>query len=67
MNSSNLDPFQLPLSSDDFSALNSIKANDYSFVPRDQLERLISAGIVRETLAGLRLTDAGEIRVAAQK
>ena len=67
MNDSNRDAFRAALSSDDFFALNAIKASDYSFVSKRQIERLIAVGLVREGLAGLRLTEPGEVRAAAQK
>lgn len=67
MNDLGYDAFHAPLSSDDFSALNAIKARAYSFLSLAQVERLIAIGLVKEGLAGARLTDAGEIRVAAQK
>jgi hypothetical protein len=67
MSNSDLDAFHATLSSEDFFALNAIKANDYSFLPKPQIERLIAFGLVREGLAGLRLTEPGEIRAAVQK
>jgi hypothetical protein len=67
MNSLDSDPFRAPLSDEDFFALNAVKAHAYSFVAKARIERLIAIGLVKEGLAGLRLTDAGEIRVAAQK
>ncbi len=67
MSKSDLDAFQAALSSEDFFALNAIKVNDYSFLPKAQIERLIAIGLVREGLAGLRLTEPGEIRAAVQR
>jgi hypothetical protein len=64
---SNPESFRALLSVDDFSALNAIKARSYAFLPKHQVERLLELGLVKERLAGLQLTEAGEIRVAAQK
>jgi hypothetical protein len=67
MNNSNLHAFHASLSSEDFFALNAIKAGDCSFLSKAQVERLVAIGLVRMGLAGLRLTEAGEIRAAVQK
>ena len=64
---SRLQALRAPLSVDDFAALTAIKAQSYAFLPKSQIERLLQLGLIKERLAGLQLTEAGEIRVAAQK